>query len=103
MDNAPAHTSRPTCLHLLLTAQKTLAHPALSPDLAPCDFFLFPRLKKAMRGHIFPNLDALEVAVDQEVAGISAAEFREAILVKWPMRWARCVNKHGGYFEGLGD
>ncbi len=100
-DNAPAHTSRPTRLRLLLTGQKTLSHPALSPDLAPCDFWLFPRLKKEIRGHMYPNLDALELAVDCQIAQIPAAEFREAILIKWPMRWVRCVHKHGGYFEGL--
>ncbi len=102
MDNAPVHNSRDTKLHMLFTGQRRLPHPALSPDLAPCDFWLFPRLKKNLRGHMFPSLDALEAAIDQEVALIPLAEYSEAILQKWPRRWARCVHKHGDYFEGLG-
>ena len=29
---------------------ETLKHPAYSPDLSPCDFDLFPELKKPLRG-----------------------------------------------------
>ncbi len=100
MDNAPAHGSRDTRLHLLLTGQRVVDHPALSPDLAPSDYWLFPRLKKPLRGRRFASLDALEGAVRQEIAGIPTAEYRENILIKWPMRWARCVNRNGDYFEG---
>ncbi len=93
MDNAPAHGSKDTRLHLLFTGQKVVDHPALSPDLAPSDFWLFPRVKKALRGHMYPSLDALEAAVRQEVGHITAAEYRETMLVKWPMRWSRCPPK----------
>ena len=30
---------------------KVLNHPHYSPDLSPCDFFLFPRLKKMLSGN----------------------------------------------------
>ncbi len=56
MDNAPAHGSHDTRLHLLLAGQRTLPHPALSPDLAPSDFWLFGKLKKPLRGQRFPSL-----------------------------------------------
>ena len=49
-DNAPAHTLR-LVQQFLATAQ--LQQPPYSPDLAPCDFFLFPRLKKVLKGHRF--------------------------------------------------
>ncbi len=100
MDNAPAHGSRDTRLHLLMTGQKVVDHPALSPDLAPSDYWLFPRIKKALRGRHFPSLDAVEAAVRHEVGLITVAEYREALLTKWPMRWARCVHHNGDYFEG---
>ena len=32
-----------------------LKHPAYSPDLAPCDFWLFARLKKDLAGKHFKN------------------------------------------------
>lgn len=82
MDNAPAHMSRDTRLHLLLTGQKTLAHPALSPDLAPSDFWLFPTIKKPLRGHKFRDLDSLEEAVRGQIGLIPAADYRDTFLRK---------------------
>ena len=35
---------------------ETLKHPAYSPDLSPCDFDLFPELKKPSRGIRFEDL-----------------------------------------------
>jgi hypothetical protein len=32
-----------------------LPHPPYSPDLCPCDFFLFPRLKKRLKGRRHEN------------------------------------------------
>jgi hypothetical protein len=31
-------------------------HPPYSPDLAPCDFWLFPKLKTALKGHSFSDI-----------------------------------------------
>ena len=50
-DNALAHT-----LHLMqqFLAKHGTAHlqqPPYSPDLTPCDIFLFARLKKVLKGH----------------------------------------------------
>jgi hypothetical protein len=33
-----------------------LDHPSYSPDLAPCDFWLFPKLKTALKGHRFSDI-----------------------------------------------
>ena len=45
-DNAPAHTAL-SVREFLATKQITvLQHPAYSPDLAPSDFFLFPKMKE---------------------------------------------------------
>jgi histone-lysine N-methyltransferase SETMAR len=48
-DNLPAHT----LLHVLqfLTSTKTtvIPHPPYSPDFAPCDFFLFPKMKLKLK------------------------------------------------------
>jgi transposase len=58
-DNAPAHNA------LSLKTVKTflakhkipvLEHPPYSPDLAPCDFFLFPKIKSALKGTRFESV-----------------------------------------------
>ncbi len=48
MDNASPHTAQLTRTFLMLSKTKVLMHPAYSPDLAPSDFWFFPRLKKPM-------------------------------------------------------
>jgi len=34
-----------------------LKHPAYSPDLAPSDFFPFPKLKEILKGRHFDDID----------------------------------------------
>ncbi len=49
-DNASPHTAAPTLALIGESGIDMLPHPPYSPDLAPCDFFLFPRLKAELRG-----------------------------------------------------
>ena len=49
-DNAPAHKSKLVQEYLSKENIQTLPHPPYSPDLAPCDFVLFPLSKKGMSG-----------------------------------------------------
>jgi len=42
----------------LATKQITvLEHPAYSPDLAPSDFFLFPKIEEILKGRHFDDID----------------------------------------------
>ena len=54
-DNAPAHTSAVATAKLVELSYELLPHPPYSPDLAPCDFFLFPNLKKSLAGQKFES------------------------------------------------
>ena len=47
-DNAPAHNALGTSEFLAKNNIAVLEQPPRSPDLAPCDFFLFPKLKKVI-------------------------------------------------------
>ena len=49
-DNAPAHAS--LLIHEFLAKQDTIVvpQPPYSPDLAPADIFLFPKLKSTLKG-----------------------------------------------------
>ncbi|UYV80072.1 hypothetical protein LAZ67_18001593 [Cordylochernes scorpioides] len=49
-DNAPAHTSLLVRDFLAKNNTLMMPQPPYSPDLAPCDFFLFPKLKRPMKG-----------------------------------------------------
>jgi len=37
-------------------------HPPYSPDLAPCDFWLFPKVKMTMQGKRFELIQEIEAA-----------------------------------------
>ena len=48
--NAPAHTAAATREFPASEGVQLMSLPPYSPDLAPCDFFLFPHVKKQLRG-----------------------------------------------------
>ena len=48
-DNAPAHTSSQALAAIQNAGFELLRHPPYSPDLAPSDFYLFPKLKEFMK------------------------------------------------------
>ena len=37
-----------------------IPHPPYSPDLVPCDFFLFPKLKLRMKGRTFNTIEEIQ-------------------------------------------
>ena len=56
--NGPKGAHRRTKAEFFATNQITmLEHPAYSPDLAPSDFFLFPKIKEMMKGRHFDDID----------------------------------------------
>jgi hypothetical protein len=50
-DNAPVHTAAVVKDWFAANAIPLLEHPPYSPDLAPADFFLFPKVKEALAGN----------------------------------------------------
>jgi len=52
-DNAPAHNALGIWEFLAKYNIAVLDQPPYSPDLAPCDFFLFSKLKEVIKGTRF--------------------------------------------------
>jgi hypothetical protein len=46
-----------------------IPHPPYSPDLAPCDFFLFPKMKLKLKGRRFDTIEEIQ-AESQRVLDI---------------------------------
>jgi len=44
------------CVKFRFLSRKSAAHPPYSLDLAPCDFFLFPRMKGQKKGKRFADV-----------------------------------------------
>ena len=74
-------------------------HPLYSPDLAPADFFLFPKLKTTLKGRRFQTIEEIQENAIRELCAITESAFQEA-LQQWKKRWERCVASRWDYFEG---
>ena len=62
-DNARPHTSLETRTALDRLGLRTLPHPPYSQDLAPSDFFLFPKLKDYLKGNRYETDEGVKKAV----------------------------------------
>ena len=76
-----------------------MPQPPYSPDLAPCDFFLFQKTKSAMKGHHFQSTEDIQRSVTQALNDIPQAAFQEC-YEQWQNRWKMCVQAQGMYSEG---
>ena len=99
-DNAPAHKC--VLVQDFLKEEKVvqLPHPPYSLDLSPCDFFLFPLLKKTLSGRRYESRSALGTAIYQCLQGILKTAYFSA-FTEWISRLEKCVSVKGEYFEGL--
>ena len=64
-DNAPAHTSQVAMSAATQCGFEVLPHSSYSPDMAPSDFYLFPKLKNNLRGTQFDNNEGVIAAVNE--------------------------------------
>ena len=98
--NAPAHKC--VLVQDFLKEEKVvqLFHPPYSPDLSPCDFFLFPLLKKTLSGHRYESRSALGSAIYQCLQGIPKKAYFSAFTERIS-RLEKCVSVKREYFKGL--
>ena len=81
-DNAPAHKSATVQEYLKEYGLDVLDRPPYSPDLFPCDFWLFPRLQEMLAGHRFEFRCGIGSAVYQCLQHIIKEDYHAAFL-KW--------------------
>ena len=78
---------------------KTFPHPPHSPDLAPCDFWLFPKLKENLRGSRYETTEEMKEAVTRVINTLTQEDFLGAFQ-KLLKRYNKCIAAGGDYFEG---
>ena len=74
---------------------KTVRHPPYSPDLTPCDFWLFPKL----RGCRFETIEEMKEAMTKVIDTLTQEDFHGAFQ-KLLERYKKCIAAKGDYFEG---
>ena len=95
-DNARVHTCNVAKDAVERNGYELIPHPAYSPDLAPSDFFLFPNLKKDIRGLNFRSDEEVVTAVEEWVNG-KDPDFFNSGLVALEHRWSKCITLEGNY------
>ena len=93
-DNAPVHNSILVTDYLTKMGIKTVPHPPYSRDLAPCDFWLFPKL----RGCRYETIEEMKEAVTKVIDTLIQENFHGAFQ-KLLERY-KCIAAGGDYFEG---
>ena len=55
---------------------KTVPQPPYNPDLAPCDFWLFPKLKEKLRGCRYETIEEMKEAVMKLIDTLTQEDFQ---------------------------
>ncbi|KAJ4445099.1 hypothetical protein ANN_06898 [Periplaneta americana] len=87
-DNAPAHSSQLIHTFLAKHGITTVRQPPYSPDLAPCDFWLFPKLKTPLKGSRFGSREEIMRNAMMELNTIPKEDFQRCFR-QWKDRWAK--------------
>ena len=74
---------------------KTLPHPPSSPDRAPCDFWLFPKL----RGCRYETIEETKETVTKVIDTVTQEDFHWAFQ-KLLERYNKYIAAEGDYFKG---
>ena len=70
-----------------------------SPDLAPCDFLLFPKLKNTLKGQRLADLSDIQRNLKNLLQGIQEHDFQDCFQ-QWHHRLTKCIASQWEYFEG---
>ena len=94
-DNAHVHNSILVTNYLSRMGIRTVPHSPYSPDLAPSDFCLFPKL----RGCPYETIQEMKEALTKAIDTLTQEDFHRDFQ-KLLERYNKCIAAGGDYFEG---
>ena len=94
-DNASSHKCEVVKSFLASEKVNVLNHPPYSPDLSPCDFFLFPRLKTMLSGNKYTSRSSLGSAIYQCLQQIPKEDYLSAFR-DWVKKVTKMCFSKGG-------
>ena len=64
-----------------------------------CDFWIFSKLKMALKGKRFDDIETIQSNATRELKAIPKSAFEDCFKI-WKHRWEHVVQSNGDYFEG---
>jgi len=96
MDNAPCHNAKVTTTKIESFEMRRIPHPPYSPDISPCDFWLFGKLKNFFKGRCFSTENELFDAVVNFLKSITKDEIKR-VYDEWIKRLNMVIQSKGEY------
>jgi len=97
-DNAPFHQAVAVQEFLARKQVCMLHHPPYSPDLSPCDYFLFPKLKLPLKGRLFEDVQDIQATVTSSLWAIPQEDVQRSFQYLLDCATS-CIDAEGMYFE----
>ena len=96
-DNEPVYNSILVTDYFTEMGIRTLSYPPYSPDLTPCDFCLFPKLKENLESCRYETIEEMKEAVTKVIDMLTQKDFH-GIFKKLLERYIKCIAAGGNYF-----
>lgn len=98
MDNSPIHKSNLTQSFISSHGLYMPKHPPYSPDISPCDFYLFGYLKNKIIGKTFAAKEELVSWIEEKISEIPRSQL-EKVFEEWLKRLKLVIEVNGDYIE----
>jgi len=98
-NNVPAHNALSVKQFLTNKSNTVLEHQPYSPDLAPCNFCFFPKIKSVLKGTHFVSVENVKAKTAEILNSLTEHDLQNCYEHR-QHRMQLCVNSEGNYFEG---
>ena len=89
-DTAPAHTSHAVQHFFAKHNTPQLQHSLYSPDMIPCDFFLFLKIKIQLKERSFQDIEGTKQNAMKELEALTENNFKTC-FEQLEKHWKQCV------------
>jgi hypothetical protein len=98
-DNVPSHKAHSMQCFLAKHSIPVIQQPPYSPDLVPCDFWLFSQLKMVLTGKRFDDIEIIQANTMKHLKNIPKNSYKKCFQ-QWQNHWHKCTGAEREYCEG---
>ena len=92
MDNSHVYKSKLTQSYITSHGLFMPRHPSYSPDISPCDFFIFGYLKSKIIGKTYATKEDLLLWIEEQISEIPKS-ILEKVFTEWLIRLEEVIKK----------